>query len=37
MSNFHPLEVVDRGSETQIPVGENLNKVTSQDKGYLRR
>ena len=22
MSNFHPLEVVDRGSETQIQQGE---------------
>ena len=27
MSNFHPLEVVGRGSETQLQVGENLNKV----------
>ena len=26
MSNFQPLEVVDRGSETQPQVGENLNK-----------
>ena len=26
MHNFHPLEVVDRGSETQLQVGENLNK-----------
>ena len=25
MSNFHPLEVVGRGSETQLQVGENLN------------
>ena len=25
MSNFHPLEVEDRGSETQLLVGENLN------------
>ena len=25
MDNFHPLEVVDRGSETQLQVGENLN------------
>ena len=24
MSNFHPLEVVGRGSETQLQVGENL-------------
>ena len=22
-NNFHPLEVVDRGSETQLQVGEN--------------
>ena len=25
MSNFHPLEVVGRGSGTQLQVGENLN------------
>ena len=25
MSNFHPLEVVGRGSETQLQVAENLN------------
>ena len=25
MCNFHPLEVVGRGSETQLQVGENLN------------
>ena len=25
ISNFHPLEVVGRGSETQLQVGENLN------------
>ena len=24
MSNFHPFEVVDRDSETQLHVGENL-------------
>ena len=24
MDNFHPLEVVGRGSETQLQVGENL-------------
>ena len=28
MSNFHPLEVVGRGCETQLQVGENLNKLT---------
>ena len=25
---FHTLEVVDRGSETQLQVGEKLNKTT---------
>ena len=25
MCNFHPLEGVDRGSETHLQVGENLN------------
>ena len=25
MSDFHPLEVVGRGSETQLQVDENLN------------
>ena len=25
MSHFHPLEVVGRGSETQLQVGDNLN------------
>ena len=25
MSNFHLLDTVGRGSETQFPVGENLN------------
>ena len=28
LSNFHLLEVVDRGSETQLQVGENLYKLT---------
>ena len=27
MSNFHPLEVVGRGSETQLQVGENLQSI----------
>ena len=35
MSNFHPLEVVGRGSETQLQVGENLNRLTQQDKGLM--
>ena len=34
MSNFQPLEVVDRGSETQPQVIENLDELTYQDKGY---
>ena len=28
MGNFWPLEVVGRGSETQLQVAENLNKLT---------
>ena len=27
-SNFHPLEVVGRGSGTQLQVGETINNVT---------
>ena len=27
-SNFHPFEVVGRGSERQLQVGKNLNYVT---------
>ena len=33
MCNFHPLEVVGRGSETQLQVGENFFELTLQDKG----
>ena len=33
MHNFHSLEVVVRGRETQLQVGENLNKLTHQAKG----
>ena len=33
MHNFHPLEVVGRGNETQLQMGENLNKLTEQDEG----
>ena len=32
-ANFHPLEVVGRGSETQLQVGENLNKIPWRVKG----
>ena len=28
MSNFQPIEVVGRGSETQLQIAENLNKLT---------
>ena len=35
MSNSHPLEVV--GSETQLQVGENLNKITWRFEGYVRK
>ena len=28
MSNFHALEVVERGSETQLQVGKNLVQIT---------
>ena len=31
MSNFHPLEVVERSSETQFQVGENLYRLTKQE------
>ena len=34
MSNFHPLEVVDRGSESQLQVGANLNKTSWRVKDY---
>ena len=32
MSNFHSLEGVDRGSETQLQVSENSNEITWQVK-----
>ena len=31
MSNLHPLDVVSTGSETQFQVGENLNRLISQE------
>ena len=34
MCHCHPLEVLSRGSETQLQVGENLNKITWCVKGY---
>ena len=33
MSNFHPYEVVDRASETQLHKGENLNYLIQRFKG----
>ena len=33
MSNFHSLEVVGRGSETQLQVDENLNYLFRRFKG----
>ena len=35
VSNFPLLEVVARGSETQLQVGENLNKITQRAKGLI--
>ena len=34
MHNFHLLEVVARGSETQLQVGENLNKFKQNEVQY---
>ena len=34
MSNFRPLEVVGRGSETQLQVGGNLNDLFERFVGY---
>ena len=35
MGNFHPLEVVGRGSETQLQVGKNLNYPTQRSQGEV--
>ena len=37
MSNFQPLEVVSRGSETQLQVGENLNILNLRDTSLIVR
>ena len=34
MSNFHPLEVVGRGSETQLLVDENVNYLIERSNPY---
>ena len=33
VSNFQPLEVVGRGSETQLQVAENINYLIKRFKG----
>ena len=33
MDNFHPLEVVGRGRDPQVQVGENLNYFIEWFKG----
>ena len=33
--NFHPLQVVGRGSETQLQGGENLSIVTKREEGSI--
>ena len=30
LTNYHPPEVVGRGSETKLQVGENLNYLVSE-------
>ena len=41
MINFHPLEVVGRGSDSQLLVGENISKIlvgkgwSNDDSKYL--
>ena len=35
MSNFHPLEVIGRGSETQLQLGDVFNYMTQGFKGVL--
>ena len=36
LSSFQPLEVVGRYSETQLQVGEKLNKITWRRKGGIK-
>ena len=35
MGNFYPLEVLARGSETQLQMGENLYYLIYRFKGYF--
>ena len=34
MSNFYPLEVLGRGSDTKLQVGKNSNKITWRARVY---
>ena len=36
MSNVQPLELVGRGSETQLQVGENINEINKRDSTTLQ-
>ena len=36
MSNFQPLEVVGRGSETQLQVGEHLHFTTGLLSSFVK-
>ena len=36
MSDFHPIEVVGRGSETQLQMCEDANALTQRFKGYYK-
>ena len=33
LGNSYPLEVVERGSETQLQVAENINSITQRSQG----
>ena len=37
VSNFYPVEVVARGSETQLQLGKNLNCIPQHFKGSRRQ
>ena len=37
MSNFHPLEVMGRGNETQFQVGENFHYLISTGIDFRRQ
>ena len=35
MRNFHPLEDVDRGSQAQLQVGENLDYINLDGNNFI--